>query len=265
MAGKTGAVVVLDAASGKILAKSNMEVAAQRLAQPGSTLKPFVLMELLASGRVKPEQRLVCRRPLLIGGRRMDCSHPESVDTFDAPDAIAYSCNSYFAEMATRLSGEELAQVYHRAGLTSPTGLAPAEAVGVLTEARDEPQRQLQALGDWGVLVTPLELLAAYRSLALKKLKDAGGDLGSAAPVFDGLEKSVRYGMAHPAQPRDATAAGKTGTAANLNSPRTHGFFAGYAPAGKPEIVMVVYLEQGRGIDAAAIAGKLFDAYFRKP
>jgi cell division protein FtsI/penicillin-binding protein 2 len=261
MAGKAGAIVVINVGSGKILAKSHLDVAAQRLAQPGSTLKPFVLIELLNSGRVKPEQRLVCRRPLYVGGRRMDCAHPPGIESLDAPDAIAYSCNSYFAAMANRLNSDELALVFRREGFTSPTHLASIEATGVVVSARDEPELQLQVLGNWGIEVTPLELLVAYRSLALQKLRSR--DLGNAAPVFDGLERAVRYGVAHGAQPRATTAAGKTGTASGTNTRQTHGFFVGYSPADKPEIAIVVYLEHGRGIDAAAIAGKVFDAYWK--
>jgi peptidoglycan glycosyltransferase len=262
MAGRPGALVVLNVASGKILAKSHLDVAAQRLAAPGSTLKPFVLMELLSTGRVQPATRLVCRRPLYIGGRRLDCTHPEGVNALDAADAIAYSCNSYFASVATLLKHDELARMLRRTGFTSRTHLVPNEAVGTLTEAREEPQLQLQALGEWGIEVTPLELLTAYRNLALQKLRTP--DTGSAAPVFDGLERSVRYGMAHSAQPHGTTAAGKTGTAADPGTTWTHGFFVGYAPADKPEIAIVVYLRQGRGMDAAAIAGKVLDAYFSK-
>ncbi|MBZ5525014.1 MAG: serine hydrolase [Acidobacteriia bacterium] len=261
MAGKSGAVVVINVATGKILAKSHLDVAAQRLTYPGSTLKPFVLMELLSSGRVKPDQRIMCRRPLYVGGKRMDCAHPEGVEVLDAPDAIAYSCNSYFAAVANRLSGDELALLLRRAGFTSQPHLAPVEAAGAVTRAEAEPELQLQVLGHWGIEVTPLELLAAYRNLALQKLRNH--DLGSAAPVFDGLERAVRYGVAHAAQPHHTTAAGKTGTASSMNTPRTHGFFVGYAPADKPEIAIVVYLERGRGIDAAAIAGKVFDAYWK--
>ena len=154
-------------------------------------------------------------------------------------------------------------RVLRRAGFTSQTRLAPIEAVGTLTEAREEPQVQLQALGEWGIEVTPLELLAAYRNLALQKLRTPVAS--SAAPVFDGLERAVRYGMAHGAQPQGTTAAGKTGTAADPGTTWTHGFFVGYAPADKPQIAIVVYLQQGKGLDAAAIAGKVLDAYFSKP
>jgi len=57
--------------------------------------------------------------------------------------------------------------------------------------------------------------------------------------------------------------AGKTGTASSQNTARTHGLFVGYAPAEKPEIVMVVFLEQGRGADAAAVAQTVFAAFAR--
>lgn len=259
MAGKSGAVAVMNVATGKILAHWHLNVAAQRLEQPGSTVKPFVLMELLEKGRIDPEQKVFCHRPLYVRGKRMDCSHPTSIISLDAPDAIAYSCNTYFATVATRLNPGELAGTYKRIGFNSPTGLAESETTGRIGTPADKGQLQLQALGEWGIQVTPLELLFAYYYLARQKLK---GDLGGAGPVFDGLERAVRYGVAHGAQPIGTTAAGKTGTAAGLKTAATHGFFVGYAPADKPEIVVLVYLEHGRGMDAAAIAGPVITAWW---
>ena len=262
MKGRPGSVVILNVASGKILAAWNLNVAAQRVEPPGSTVKPFVLLELLESGKIKPEQRLVCHRPLYVGGRRMDCSHPAAVTALDAPDAIAYSCNSYFSSVATQLTRTELVQAFQRAGFTATTGLATMEATGRLMSPPDQGKVQLQALGEWGVEVTPLELLAAYRNLALKKLRSP--DPGNAAPVFDGMERAVKYGIAHSAQPEGTTAAGKTGTSSGVNSPVSHGFFAGYAPAEKPEIALIVYLEHGRGLDAAAVAGPVITAWWKQ-
>jgi penicillin-binding protein 2 len=261
MAGKPGAVVILDVASGKILAQFKLKVAAEQVTAPGSVVKPFVLLELLRSGKLDPQQHLVCRRKLTLVGRRMDCTHSAAVTNLDAADALAYSCNSYFAQAATRLSPSELVEAFQRAGFTARTGLAQNEdeSAGRITPAPDLSHLQLQALGDWGVEVTPLELLGAYRTLALHKLNN---DLPAAAPVFDGLERSVQYGMAHTDNgPSGITAGGKTGTAAGNNTPQTHGFFLGYAPADKPEIVLVVYLEQGHGSDAAEIAAPILTAY----
>jgi cell division protein FtsI/penicillin-binding protein 2 len=261
MDGKAGAVVVLELSSGKILAQSNLKVAAQRVTAPGSVVKPFVLLELLRSGKLDPQQHLVCRRKLTLAGKRMDCTHAAAITNLDAADAIAYSCNSYFAQAAARLSPSELVEAFQKAGFTVRTGLAKTEdeSSGRITPAGDLAHLQLQALGDWGVEVTPLELLAAYRELALHRLHK---DLPVAAPVFDGLERSVQYGMAHSDNsPAGITAAGKTGTAAGNTTPQTHGFFVGYAPADKPEMVLVVYLEHGHGSDAAEIAAPIFTAY----
>ncbi len=260
MSGKPGAVVVLDVSSGKIVAQSHLEIAARRVEPPGSAIKPFLLRELLDLGRIQPEQRLLFRRPLYIGKRRMDCTHSPAVTAPDAADALAYSCNSYFAAVAARLSAAEEEALLRRMGFASTTGLAASEAVGNIMPTHNDEQRELQALGAWGVEVTPLELLTAYRNLALQRRND---HVGAAGAVFEGLEHSVQYGMAHAAQPAGTTAAGKTGTSAGPRDPYTHGFFAGYAPADKPEIVLVVYLEHGRGSDAAAIAGPIFTAYWR--
>src|SRR5262249_54382004 len=109
MAGKSGAAVVMDVSSGKIMAESNLRVAALRVTAPGSTLKPFVMLQLLERGQVDPEQRMVCRRRLTLVGRNMDCTHSPAVTNLNAADAIAYSCNSYFAAAAQRLTPSQLA------------------------------------------------------------------------------------------------------------------------------------------------------------
>jgi len=177
----------------------------------------------------------------------------------DAEEAIAYSCNSYFAEAASRMNAAELVGALRRAGLDSPSGLVKDEASGRIEMPRDREMLQLEALGDRGIDVTALELLEAYRKLALRKrngLRNTDGD----AAVFAGLEESVAYGMAHAANVEGVKIAGKTGTAASRESARTHGFFVGYAPAEGPEIVVVIYLEQGNGGDAAGVARGIFAA-----
>jgi cell division protein FtsI/penicillin-binding protein 2 len=270
MNGQAGAVVLSDVISGEIVASRGMELAAHRLARPGSTVKPFVLMALLESGKIDASERLLCRRPLRIGRVRMDCAHPISIVDLNAEEAIAYSCNSYFAEAATRLSEAELVQSLRKAGLDSPSGLVKEEAAGRIEMPRGREMLQLEALGDRGIEVTALELLEAYRKLALRK-RDGFGPTGGAstaptdassmgkdAAVFAGLEESVAYGMAHAANVEGIKIAGKTGTAASRESAKTHGFFVGYAPAEKPVIVVVVYLEQGNGGDAAGVARGVF-------
>ena len=258
MGKQPGAFVVIDVTNRTVLASYGMDLASSRLEAPGSTLKPFLLMALLETGKLDPKQQFLCRRPLKIGSAQLDCTHPAEVAELDAADAIAYSCNSYVAQVAPRLNGAELAELLRRAGFDAPSGIVSQENRGHIAAPANLEELQLEALGYRGIEVTPLELLEAYRKLALRRRKN---DLGIDAPVFRGLEDSVAFGMAHAAFVDGMSIAGKTGTSVARNTSQTHGFFAGYAPAERPEIALVVFLPQGRGLDAAAVAQPVFRAF----
>ncbi len=253
-----GAFVVVDVTTRTVLAAHGMDLASLRLEAPGSTLKPFLLMALLETGKLDPKEQFICRRPLKIGSAQLDCTHPAEVRQLDAAEAIAYSCNSYVAQVVSRLNGAELVELLRRAGFDTPSGIVTEEGRGRIGLPSNLEELQLEALGYRGIAVTPLELLEAYRKLALRKRQNV---LGVDAPVFSGLEDSVAFGMAHAAYVSGMNIAGKTGTSVASNTQQTHGFFAGYAPAEKPEIAVVVFLAQGRGLDAAAVAQPVFSAF----
>ncbi len=263
MAGQRGAAVVLDVQAGGVLAVYHPDVAARRVVHPGSSIKPFTLLALLEAGMVDASTALVCKRPLTIAGRRLDCSHPVTAVALGPATALAYSCNSYFTSVATRLTPSQLRDNFVRAGFRTVTGLEPNEAAGDVSLARSPEELQLQAIGEWGIRVTPLELVRAYRNLALMSQQNT--DMKLTSMLFEGLRESVSYGMAHAAQPAiPMKVAGKTGTALADEGPWTHGWFAGYAPAENPEIVLVVFVEKGHGSDAAALARQVFEAFARR-
>ncbi len=260
MASRHGSAVVLDVHSGRIIAAYHLDVAARRVVHPGSSIKPFTLLALLEAGKLDAHTALVCKRPLTIAGHRLDCSHPDTKEPLGPAAALAYSCNSYFTQVATRLTPDQLRASLVRAGLASVTGLAPHEAIGDVELAQSPEQLQLQAIGEWGISVTPLELLGAYRHLAV--LSQTNSDAQITALLAEGLQASVGYGMARAAQPDMAMkVAGKTGTALSDEGPWRHGWFAGYAPADNPQIVLVVFLDNGHGSDAAALASKIFASF----
>src|SRR5262249_46244418 len=158
---------------------------------------------------VKPDETFFCRRTLRIAGKRMDCTHPVLAAPLDAKEALAYSCNSYFAAMAERVSAQDLAVEFRRAGFDSPTNWWPLEIDGVVKQAETPEELELQALGEKAVKITPLELLAAYRALALEHRRgEKAWDV-----IYRGLTDSTAYGMAHAAAPNGYNVAGKTGTA----------------------------------------------------
>jgi penicillin-binding protein 2 len=259
MSGLRGTAVVLDAPSGRVLASYRLDVAGMRLAYPGSSIKPFTLKALLEAGKLNEHAAIMCKRPLTIAGRRLDCSHPPTTAPLEPAAALAYSCNAYFSAAALRIDAAQLRDALVGDGFNSITDLASSEAAGNVALASSPQQEQLQAIGEWGVKVTPLEMARAYQQLALL----APSHETKLDPLFAGLEQSVIYGMARLAQPDEPLrVAGKTGTAPAEEGSWTHAWFAGYAPADHPEIVVVVFLERGHGgSDAATVARKIFNAY----
>jgi len=254
MAGRAGTAVALDVESGRILARYHPQVAARRLARPGSTVKPFSMLALLAS--IPSPRTLICARRLQIGARNMDCTHPPTADPLDAVAALAYSCNYYFATLTAGLRNADLAETFTRAGLISRTGLDADEAVGEIVRPANLEQRQLLALGEGNIRVTPLGLVSAYRKLALQRNRT----------IAEGLEAATEYGTARLSRPGGMKVGGKTGTASDPGTGQIHAWFAGYAPAESPRIAVVVFLEQGAGgRDAAPIARELFQAALPAP
>jgi penicillin-binding protein 2 len=259
MSSHRGTAVVLDVRSGEIVAASHLDVAARRLVAPGSSIKPFTLLALLQSGKVNEQTALMCKRPLSIAGHKLDCSHPPTTQPLAPAVALAYSCNSYFTTVVLRLSGTDLRNAFVADGFSSATAMTSEEAAGEVTLAHSPEQLQLQAVGEWGIRVTPLELLRGYRSLALLQAKHEH----KLEPLFVGLRDSATYGMGRLAQPPILLkVAGKTGTAPADEGAWTHAWFAGYAPADNPKMVLVIFLEHGHGgSDAAGVAREIFAAY----
>jgi cell division protein FtsI/penicillin-binding protein 2 len=256
-------IVVLDIASGHLLAAHQSDDASRTLAAPGSTLKPLVLYSLMSMGRWDPASRVACNRQLIVAGHRLACTHPLA-PPFDAREALTWSCNTYFAAVARTLHAGELGQLLRPTGLLGVTGLARNEAVAEFREPDSADAEQLTLLGVEGVRVTPLELAEAYRWLAMELA--AHPDSDAAQVVRMGLADSASFGMAGQVSLGGVRVLGKTGTAEGAASRRTHGWFVGVAPAEKPKVVMAVYLPSGRGADAAHIAGEILaNAALRQP
>ncbi len=245
---------MLEVSTGRLVAAYRLSEAAHTLAAPGSTLKPLVLYSLIAAGRWNPDRRVACNRRLSIAGHSLACGHPPA-PPFDAREALTWSCNSYFAAVARILQPGDLAAMLRPTGLLGVTGLAANEAVAEFREPRTAEDEQLALLGVVGLRVSPLELAEAYRWLALQ-MNSPHQSL--AVQVVDtGLTDSASFGMAGEASRGRLSVAGKTGTAEGVGSARTHGWFAGLAPAAHPQVVVVVFEPAGRGADAAHVAGEI--------
>jgi len=247
-------VVVLDIADGRLLASSHLAAASHTMASPGSALKPLVLYSLIAAGRWDPSRRVACSRRLSIDGHSLNCSHPPA-EPMDARQALAWSCNTYFANLADALAPGELRRLLAPTGLLGQTGLASGEACAQLRDPQTPNQARLALLGVEGVRVTPLEFAVAYRWLALQLAAHPGTP--ATETVRAGLEDSTSFGMAGAAGLGGVPVAGKTGTASAETGGRTHGWFVGLAPSHAPSVAIAVYLPASHGADAARVAAEL--------
>src|SRR6185436_17123372 len=147
-----GNALLLDVATRRVIAATS---AINRVAPPGSTLKPFVLAGLLKLGRLRGSDAFVCPGRLRIGGRTLDCSHPAIDIPMQIDTALAYSCNCFVAHAAERFAPGELAAVLMQAGFSGARNRGKLDG------------QQLQALGEDGALITVEELAHSYRNLAL--------------------------------------------------------------------------------------------------
>ena len=229
--------MVLDLKTGHPIATVKPSEAESLRSTPGSILKPLFLAGALQHQQVQPQVTVFCRRDLHISAGKRDwnlsCTHPQTDVGFDAQEALAYSCNRYFANLADRISPEEARTILEHYGL-SPTKTP---------ETREE--KELLVLGLAGIAVSPTQIATAYRKLALEL------DDGRLQAVREGLRNSVRYGMAHNAFVPGIEIAGKTGTTSDTVHGSSHGWFAGIGSLDHEQVVVVIYLPSGNGADAA--------------
>src|SRR5258707_3288995 len=115
----------------------------------------------MRAGLIDNESRTLCRGRFT--GENLDivCSHPKSKTSFNLPQALAYSCNYFFATMSGRLSFDAFKSTLASAGLGAKTGVnAGSESAGRIGDG-EWRVRDLLGEGD-NLLVTPIQLLTAY-------------------------------------------------------------------------------------------------------
>lgn len=282
MHGRHGAAIVTNPATGEILAVWNPKWAFETVYPPGSTAKLVTSAAALEEGAISPDERNSCHRVPELLDDAYHCTHPPPDGPFTLASALSNSCNYFFSALSLRLTSTQLTHWYSVFGFGSPVVGVGHGAAGKVRVGGTAREKALAALGEQTVLVTPAQLLLAYSAIATRgavyqlwpssfssqrpakvtrqiKLKPETFELLNAA-----LVDCVQTGTGHEAAIPEVAVAGKTGTATALDGTRsTHAWFVGYAPADKPEIAMVIFLERGTGAHSAApIAGEILRHYF---
>ena len=146
-----GVGVVVAVKTGRQLAAVKTPEATQ--GAPGSLLKPLFLASALNHHELLPQTTVFCRRDLHVIAEDRDwnlaCTHPQTNVAFSAQEALAYSCNRYFAALADRLSPADAAATLSHYGL--PQTHPP----------QTREQKELLVLGLAGLTTSPSNIAAA--------------------------------------------------------------------------------------------------------
>ncbi len=204
---------------------------------PGSVIKIATLVAALESGVIGPDTRMLCPREVVIDGRRVSCSHPDLGRPIGPAEALAHSCNGYFAAVAGRLRREALDRALVQLGL--PPTLPSVSLVSA-------------ALGVDGARIPADRLLSAF-----VRLTTGTPGLGAETRrvVIEGLRGAAEYGTASAFHERGISALAKTGTAA-MPGGGFEGLLVAVTPADAPTRAVVVMAPGGAGFDAARIAAE---------
>jgi len=231
----TPAYRVIDIASGRTLASSREDLLRTPVL-PGSILKIATLVAALESGVIRPETRMLCPRQIEIEGRRYSCSHPDVGRPIGPAEALAHSCNGYFASIATRLRREALDLALTQLGLPPSSPSVPMAAA---------------ALGLEGTRMSAEQLLAAFVRITTEAPARMRND--TRAVVLEGLRGAAEYGTASVFGNRGLSALAKTGTAP-MPGGGYEGLVVAVTPAVRPTRGIVLMAPGAAGFDAARLA-----------
>lgn len=280
-----GDIVVLDARSGEVRAlasrradpRSTAATALTEPYEPGSTLKPFIAAWLLEHGRARVDEVVDGHNGKWnLNGRIIEDDHKAASFTF--ADVMRYSSNIGIIQFAQRLTPREQFEVLRDAGFGAPTGTTyPSESPGRLAPPAMWSQKSSASLAmGYEILVTPLQLAAAYAAIAnggellqpalVREVRAPDGQVvysherrvvrrlmsPATARTMRGLLKGVlEGGTAQGASLATFEVAGKTGTAKVARNKRYvageyTASFVGMFPADDPQIVILVKLDSPR-------------------
>jgi penicillin-binding protein 2 len=264
---------------------------------PGSTWKLATSIIALENGMVSLDEKMPvpCTGGFQFGNRYFRCWNHRGHGDVTLARAIEVSCDVYFYQLGLKLGlsrlvaggiklgGDRTADIdlpdesrprfpyadvedyydrrYGKRGWSQAVVLNLAIGQGENSQTVVNMARFYTALATGGMSARPeIARQAPHRTriFALDSAQMQGLRAAMAGVVAAG-------GTAASAQIHGLVLAGKTGSAQNAQDPtHDHAWFAGFAPADDPKIVVAVMLEFGEhGTRAARIASKIIESYLK--
>ncbi|HUO67480.1 MAG TPA: penicillin-binding transpeptidase domain-containing protein [Gammaproteobacteria bacterium] len=296
---RSGTAVVLDPNTGEVLAMVNQpsynpndrsQYAAERVRnraitdifEPGSSFKPLVMAAAIESGGFKPTTIVDTSPGFLRINDRLITQDDQNLGKIPLITVLARSSDVGAARVALTMEPQEIWRVLAGFGIGRLTDSGyPGESAGRLNDPQHWRQIGQATLAyGYGVAVTPLQLARAYSAIAADGVlrpvsmlaldrPPAGTRVisSSTAHALTQMMEAVvsPAGTGKRAAVRNYRVAGKTGTAQKAvvgghSDSRHTAFFAGFAPATHPRLVVVVVIDepQGAAYYGADVAAPVF-------
>ncbi len=220
-------------------------------------------------------------------------------------EGLEQSCDIVFYELGKKLDSidRNLLPTYARGfGYGQPTGLVGLdEASGLVPDPAWKQTNQHDgwylgdsvnlSIGQGFFLATPLQVANSYAALArggtlmapvlvgtptgqsVQFQAQQKGTLPASKATLDVIRQAMKGVTANPKgtayyafQGSGLSVAAKTGSAEQSQGPDTHAWFASFAPADQPQVVLLAMVEaKGHGSEVAApVARKILDGYFKR-
>ena len=255
---------------------------------PGSVFKIVVASGALEESVVTPATQFVDAGSVKAGGFVVHNYGDQVYGEHDFTKAFASSINTTFAKVGVQLGAEALARYAGDFGFNSdlPWSLGGAKSIFPSPDDMDKAHVAQASYGQGEVLATPFGMALAASAIAnegqimkpylVAQVLRRSGDVleettpdvwmravstETAATVRDLMVAVVKSGTGTGAALDGVQVAGKTGTA-EVTDGEPHAWFACFAPAADPQVVVAVLVENagtGGGV-AAPIARKVIAA-----
>lgn len=260
----------------------------QGLYPPGSVFKIITAGAGLQTGTVTPDTEFIDTGTVTFDGYEVHNYDDRVYGSHDFTRAFASSINTTFAKVGVDMGAETLAAFAESFGFGKdvPWGMGGSKGRFPDPAGLDDAGLAQVSFGQAGVLSSPLLMALAaaavanggtimepylvqqvldYHGRVLREtrpkvwLKAVSGE--TAATLTDLMIQVVRRGTGTAAALDGVQVAGKTGTA-EVADADPHAWFAGFAPARDPEVVVCVLIENGGsgGSVAAPVARQVLAA-----
>ncbi|HZB27496.1 MAG TPA: penicillin-binding protein 2, partial [Gemmatimonadales bacterium] len=234
---------------------------------PASPFKLAVAAMGLKRGLIRLSTHMPepCRGGMRLGNRIFRCWKREGHGMVDLTGAVAVSCDVYFYQLGLRLGLDAIIQDGVLMGFRDKSGIDLEDELSPIYPSSTAYFDKLYGPRNWSPpgstlnfsigqgenTQTLINMMRFYQGLAgngeavtpyiVKASSNRKRSLGLSQKELDGLRRAliavVERGTAVASRRTDLAVAGKTGTAQNPHG-ADHGWFIGFAPADKPELIV---------------------------